>query len=118
MAAKFSRLLGALLLVGAFCSVTAPAHGTTTTYYGCYSCHFVHILGMDSTCRSELQGDGWICNEITFDAGGVECYTNGEACEWGATGYGGGGSGGGGGCYVSNGAVCPAACIGCRRPSI
>ncbi len=117
MSVKFSRLLVAFLLVGAFSSL-APAYGTSTTYQGCFSCHFLHVVGIDSGCRSELQGDGWTCTEITFPDG-VECYTNGQACEWGATGYGGtGGGGGGGGCYAANGAVCPAACIGCRRPSI
>lgn len=121
MLRKFSRLLGVLLLVGAFCSSTAPARGTGTTYYGCFSCHYLHALGIDSICRSELQGDGWICNEETTFDGGVECYTNGQACASGTTGSGGGGGiggGGGGGCNVANGAVCPAACIGCRRPAI
>lgn len=125
MSVKFSQLFAALLLVGAFCSLTVPAYGTSTSYQGCFSCHYLHSVGIDSICRSEVEGEGWICTEVTFLDGGVECYTNGQACAWGATGSGGGGGGGGttgggggGGCNVANGAVCPAACSGCRRPAI
>lgn len=115
MATKLSRFLGALLIFGALLGTTAPVHATT--YYGCYSCHSTYPTGLAEHCQSETLGDGWTCNQVSA-IGGSLCWTNNQACAFGIDVLGGGGGGGGNGCNAENGAVCPAACISCRRPAI
>lgn len=104
------------------------AGATITTYYGCYNCEYVHLMGPAEDCRPAAPlrgGEGWICyedNSLPWPDG-PSCWTNGQACTNGGDGGGsGGGSAGGGSDPCATMGFCPAQCFSCSgsggRPAI
>lgn len=94
-----------------------------TTYYGCFTCDAVGIVGMGGRCQSvpyNSWGDGWKCFEDeSFGLGFPNdpmCWTNQEQCYHilaGGGGGGGGGTGGGGSTCQNSTGFCPAECFTC-----
>jgi hypothetical protein len=105
--------LGALLFVAGASRVS----GSTSTYYGCFTCKYVGLTGIGEVCHGVAPfagGDGWICHEDNTLPwpDGPFCWVEGGLCTNGGDGGGGSGSGDGGSTCQSGG-FCPAECFSC-----